>query len=204
MSRSRSVISLLAVASLSASLAVAQNQSIKEGTGHERRGFWIGFGFGWGSGGCTGDACGDSTSRFGGGTFRLAMGGTVNPHFKVGGELHGWVNTADQNVDETIGNMTVSAYYYPSATANFFLQGGVGYSAYNYDDHGGPFGTAEAYGAALHLGAGYDIYLGRKFSLTPILAFGAALSGELQRNGSGTGASFRPNFLSLTINPTWH
>jgi len=199
MSRSRMVISLLAIASLSATFAVAQNQAIKEGTGHERQGFWIGFGLGWGSGGASCD--GTCPDRFGGATFRFALGGTVNRHVKIGGELHGWSNTNDPGVTESIGNVTGSVYYYPSASGNFFLQGGLGYSAYNYDDN---VDKAEAYGAGSIIGIGYDIYLGRKFSLTPILAYGAAWTGELTLNGSGTGANFRPNFVSLTINPTWH
>src|SRR5262245_46947454 len=118
----RTVISLLSIAGLTATIAHAQAGPIKEGTAHERRGFWIGFGFGWGSGGatCT-TGCSD---RFGGGTFRFALGGTVNPHVKIGGDIHGWVNTADQNVDESIGDVTGSVYYYPSKTGNFFLQGG--------------------------------------------------------------------------------
>jgi hypothetical protein len=195
----RTVASLLSIVGLTATVALAQNEPIKTGTGHERQGFWIGFGFGWGSGGAT--CSGTCPDRFGGGTFRLAIGGTVNRHFKVGGELHGWVNTNDPNLNESIGNASASVYYYPSTTGNFFLQGGLGYSTYSYDDG---IDKAEAYGAASIIGIGYDIYLGRKFSLTPMLSYGAAWTGELTLNGNGTGSTFRPNFLSLTISPTWH
>jgi hypothetical protein len=196
----RTVISLLSIACLTTTLALAQNEAIKTGPGHERQGFWIGFGFGGGSGGfnCS-SGCAD-TAGVGGAAVRLALGGTVNRHVKIGGEVHGWVNS-DPDIDESIGTVTGSVYYYPSATGNFFLQGGVGSSVYLKNDG---FDEYEATGLGTILGIGYDIFLGRKFSLTPILAYGAGWSGELQRNSSGTGSTLLPNFITLTISPTWH
>jgi hypothetical protein len=193
------VFAVLVLAVFVSSVAAAQTS--QAGEAHERRGFWIAFGFGAGSGRtiCT-SYCVDTT-RVGGATGRFAMGGTASAHLKIGGEAHGWVNMNDPALLESIGNVTVSAYYYPSATGNLFLQGGLGYSAYADDDLQD---KREAHGVATILGVGYDIYVGRSFSLTPILAWGTAWTGEVQLNGSGTGDTFRPSFLSLTLSPTWH
>jgi hypothetical protein len=164
-----------------------------------RQGFWIGFGFGGGSAGVTCDGCTDE--RFSGGTARLALGGTVSPNLKIGGESHVWVNTEDSNIDESVGNVSASLYYYPSRTGNVFLQGGVGMSVYSYDD--GSM-TAEANGLGIILGVGYDIRLGRKFSLTPIFAYSTALSGNLHIDGMDTGFTAKPNFVSLSLSAVWH
>jgi len=164
-----------------------------------RQGFWIGFGFGGGTAGVTCEGC--SSDRFSGATGRLAIGGTVSPNLTIGGESHVWVNTQDQGVDESVGNVSASAYYYPSRTGNLFLQGGLGVSVYSFDDGAN---TAEASGLGVILGIGYDIRLGRKFSLTPILAYSTALSGSLTFNGQDTGASVKPNFVSLSLSAVWH
>ncbi len=164
-----------------------------------REGFWIGFGFGGGTAGVSCTMC--PTDRFDGGTARVALGGTVNPNLKLGGEAHVWVNTEDEAVDESMGNVSGSAYWYPSRTGNFFLQGGVGASTYSSDDGTNVY---EASGVGIILGAGYDIRLGRKFSLTPIFAYSTALSGTLLVNGQDTGFSVKPNFVSLSLSAVWH
>lgn len=193
---SASLVALLVFGATGASRAqLVQDKPLQA----SRQGFWIGFGFGFGNAGVTCSGC--TNDRFSGGTGRLALGGTVSPNLKLGGESHVWINTEDESIDESVANVSASAYYYPSRTGNLFVQGGVGMSAYSYDDG---TTTAEANGLGLIMGVGYDIRLGRKFSLTPILAYSAALSGTLQMNGQDTGFSAKPNFVSLSLSAVWH
>ena len=94
----------------------------------------------------------------------LRLGGTVNRHLRIGGEVNSWINERS-DVTETVSALMLIAQYYPSARAGLFLKGGVGVgrSAVEFDDG---FDVGDT-GFAGVLGAGWDIRLGRRFALVP-------------------------------------
>ena len=94
----------------------------------------------------------------------LRLGGTVNRHLRLGGELNSWINERN-DVTETVSALMLIAQYYPSARAGLFLKGGVGIgrSAVEFED-GFDIGDTGFAGA---IGAGWDIKLGRRFALVP-------------------------------------
>ena len=151
---SRSAL-VLALACLLASSAEAQRPQT-------RQGFWISGGVGYGSLDVSCDDC--ESDRQSGVTALLAMGGTPSQNLLIGGEIEGWTKEVD-GVDIVFGHVSGVAYWYPQATGGFFAKGGIGIGTLSAD--AGPLGDESDSGLALHAGAGYDIRLGRNFSLTP-------------------------------------
>jgi hypothetical protein len=127
-----------------------------------REGFWISGGVGAGSFDLSCEDC--QSDRQSGVTALLAMGGTPSQHLLIGAEIEGWSKEQD-GVDIVFGHVSGVAYWYPQTTGGFFVKGGIGLGTLSLD--AGPLGDESDTGLALHAGAGYDIRLGRNFSLTP-------------------------------------
>jgi len=141
---------------------------------HARHGFWLSVGL----------AAGGDSYRFSGEpdysdelwkpTFSLALGGTVNPHFRLGGELKVWADEYFDDVEQVevteslVGAMLVGQFY-PSRRLGLFLKGGAGISRSGVDIEFGD-GTGET-GFATLLGAGYEARLGRNIFITPYVDF---------------------------------
>ena len=179
--RSLAIVSALLV--LGASAASAQHPQT-------RKGFWIGFGFGWGSYGIGGDSVPSGLGREGSYTVFLKMGGTINPHLLLGGELVGW-SKSESGSTITAGNTTLTAFYYPKPASGLFLNGGVGFSRVEVSGGGASAGNT---GPGFTLGAGYDIRVGPNVSITPIADYvwGAPESG------------FNHNFYNFAVGVTFH
>ena len=128
-----------------------------------RQGYWISGGLGYGSLDVACDGC--DSDRQSGLTGRLAMGGTLSPHFLIGGDVESWAKEVD-GVDILFGHISGVGYWYPRATGGLFVKGGVGFGSLSVD--AGPLGESSDRGLALHAGVGYDIRLARNFSVTPI------------------------------------
>src|SRR3569832_1139207 len=84
---------------------------------------YVGGAIGYGSAGISCDGCSSDRENGLAGYFRI--GGTVNPHLRLGIESDGWAKTI-QGVDEQIGFLTADAYVYPSISNNFWVKGGFG------------------------------------------------------------------------------
>jgi len=91
-------------------------------------------------------------------------------------------------------NATLSAMFYPSSTAGFYLKGGLGVA---YLQMATPIGTAQETGIGSTWGAGYDIRLGSNFSLTPSfgLLFQTFEAGGIQSTNTMT---------LFTVGLAWH
>lgn len=154
-----------------------------------RKGFWIGFGFGWGSYGFSCDGCGsiDNQSSY---TAYLKMGGTLNPHLLLGGEMVGW-SKSEGGGTVTAGNVTFNGYYYPKPAGGLFLNGGVGFSRVEASGGGNSAGDT---GPGFSLGAGYDIRVGTNLSIVPNLqwVYGHPTDG------------FSQDFLHFALGVTFH
>jgi len=139
----------------------------------ERHGLWLNFGV----------AAGGENYRFSKGlpgwnrqddlvkpAFSIAVGGTVNPHLRLGGEINAWVNeytdptTFDHVTESLVGGYLVGQMY-PIRQLGLYVKGGLGISRSGTDISGG-FGTGET-GFSYLYGAGWEVKLARNFFLTP-------------------------------------
>lgn len=100
----------------------------------------------------------------------FALGGTVNSHLRLGGELNAWIwNHRDRQTDYRLTDYLVggllTGQFYPSKRSGFYLKGGLGLSRSGTDVEGG-VGVGET-GFAYLLGTGWEVRLGRSVFLTP-------------------------------------
>jgi hypothetical protein len=110
--------------------------------------------------------------------FWLALGGTVSPNFRLGGEINGWVNyytdSTGVGVTESLVGGLLIGQFYPMQNQGLFFKGGAGISrsGTSTNDYGGYGGTSTGEtGFAYELGAGYELRLGRNLFLTPTVNY---------------------------------
>lgn len=103
-------------------------------------------------------------------TIQLRLGGTPNANVRVGGELFGWANDIGDGTEGFVTGL-ITAQAYPMKNGGLFLKagGGIAGSGTDFDDPSviDPHET----GFAWSVGAGYDIQLGKQFSLGPTIDF---------------------------------
>lgn len=165
----RPVLLALAATALLASDALAQRRGLVDVTPpHHRRGFWVEGGLGWGN----------EAYKFGGDpysptlgkpTFNLQLGGTVNPHLRLGGEWNVWWNNYQNedfyDVNEALHHVGAVARIYPATALGLFLRGGVGLGITSASvDYG--TGTSET-GFGYNAGVGYEIKVSNVLYITP-------------------------------------
>jgi hypothetical protein len=137
---------------------------------HARHGFWLAVGLAAGGDSWRFSDEAEYTETLWKPTFSLALGGTVNPHFRLGGELKVWADEYFDEVEQVevteslVGALLVGQFY-PSRRLGLFLKGGVGVSRSGTDVEFGD-GTGET-GFSTLLGAGYEARLGRNIFITP-------------------------------------
>jgi Outer membrane protein beta-barrel domain len=135
---------------------------VKEGS---RRGFW--FGLGLGAGGESNDINSTGYSDlFYQPTISLRAGGTINPHFRLGGEVLSWF---DERGDATasLSSLLFVAQYYPLSALGLYLKAGAGIGRNAVDFHDG-FDVGDTGFAGL-IGAGLELRLGGRFYLNPVV-----------------------------------
>jgi hypothetical protein len=189
----RKALSIAFLAVLAAAPLAAQHPNT-------RQGFWIGFGVGGGSVGADCQSC--PTDRTNGGSGYIRLGGTLSPILQLGGESNGWFHSGG-GVDESMGFASFIANIYPSRTGAFFLKVGIGGMSYRADD-GASVLTATAPSGSL--GVGYDIRVGRNFSLTPFINSLATSAVSFKLDGVTVPSSedFKMNMVQFGLGFTWH
>lgn len=163
-----------------------------------REGFWISFGVGWGNLSWECDGC--PSQDHGGPTGFLRLGGAPSQKVLLGAEFNGWsLDIGPANI--TAGYSAFTVYWYPSATGGLFIKGGLGGGVYSRDN-----GTSEATSTsgAILLGAGYDIRVGRKISLSPMLTLWSSSKADLKDNGATLDTGFRHSGGTLQVGITFH
>lgn len=165
-----------------------------------RDGFWLGFGLGYGTGDVTCDNCGEGP-REGGVTAFLKLGGSPSRNVLIGGAINGWSRERG-GTTETMGNVTASVYFYPSAASGLFLTGGLGFSNYWVDTSPEVRGTGWGFTG----GIGYDIRVGRNVSLTPVVNFLFGGVGDLELSGAGGtfATGWEQNVIDFGLGVTFH
>ncbi len=154
---------LLALGNASAQDAPRGLSLVREGG---RAGFWGGFSLGAGGEAFDlRDGAGYSEELYRP-TVSLRVGGTVNPNLRLGGEVLAWINERGNNT-ESLSSLLFVGQLYPVATTGFYLKGGLGLGRNAVDFHeGGGIGDT---GFAGLLGAGWEIRMGRRWYLNPVV-----------------------------------
>jgi hypothetical protein len=127
-------------------------------------------------------------------TITLALGGTPNPHLRLGGEIDAWVwrytDTTgvgyNYDVTESLVQALLVGQYYPATNLGLFLKGGLGFSRTGTDTYGASAGSYES-GFGYLVGAGYEIRLGRRIFLTPavtVMQHRSDAGGSLDEQGT--------------------
>ena len=195
--RSRVVVAALALSCLAWSATAAAQ---------ERTGFWFDVDLGAGSVGLSSDV-GDS-SRTWGAVGRFGAGWAVNPQLLAGFEMG--ITTLDVSGDLTgtldVYNVMGRVAYYPSPSKGLFVKGAVGGSFLdlNIEDRGTTLTANVSSGLGLGAGVGYDVYLGRGFSLTPGVSYWYGRTGDVKIFGETLFADWSHNVVDLTIGLSFH
>jgi hypothetical protein len=163
-----------------------------------REGFWIGFGLGYGSANVTCDSCA-SGDRQGGVTAFLKLGGSPSRNVLIGGAINGWSHSSG-GATESVGNVTASVYFYPSAASGLFLTGGLGFSTYYTDTSPEVSGMGWGFTG----GVGYDVRVGRNISLTPAVNFLFGSVGDVEADGSPFATGWKQNVIDFGLGVTFH
>jgi hypothetical protein len=129
-----------------------------------RAGFWGAFGLGAGGEAYDlRDGLGYSEQLYRP-TFSLRLGGTVNQHVRLGGEMMSWINQNGDAIESLTSAMFV-AQAYPFAASGLYLKGGAGLGRNAVDFPDGS-GVGDAGFAGL-LGAGLEMRVSRRWYLNP-------------------------------------
>jgi hypothetical protein len=189
--------------------AAAQRRGLIEITNQStRHGFWVNVGGGFGE---ESFAFGDSaySNTLGKGTFTLAVGGTPDPHLRLGAEVTAWTNPTTgldesgnvQRIHETFTALMLVGQFYPIDNSGLFVKGGLGYawSGKSLSDFSGPGSSVTEGGLATAFGAGYEVRLGRRLWLTPRVEL---IQGRFEQRGEATLHERVVNYaVGLTFQP---
>ncbi len=163
-----------------------------------RKGFTAAVGLGVGSAGLSCDGC--ASDRASGGGLRFMFGGALKPNLVLAGEGEGWSKTDLDGSESTITWTSFVTQWYPKQASGFFVKAGLGISAISIATRSaGRTDRLETFAPGLVAGAGYDIRVGRNFSLTPYATLLYAA-----RAGSFYGQSAGGNLLHIGLATTWH
>jgi hypothetical protein len=180
-------------------LCAASVLEAQSGNKQVRQGFWIAFGLGAGTFDLSCDGCSYDAKTDLSGTLR--MGGTLSQKVLIGGESMGWLHS-ENNVDQVAGALSGVLLFYPSATGGLYLKGGLGVAYYSASASG--FATEDLTAFALSGGVGYDIRLGRNFSLTPYFNGFYGFPASYKSGGAGQGFNVSQSLLQLGLAASFH
>ena len=182
---------------------VASTVAAQQSNSQLRQGFTASFGFGAGSGGVSCTNC--TTDRKTGVSGYLRLGGAVRPGLIVAGETSGFVKSIDGG-QVNFGFYSAALQWYPLPASGFYVKSNAGFASSHFvvDDIG--FGTRElrSSGFAAGVGAGYDLRVGRMFSLTPYVNLMTSVRSEARFLGQSLGEKLNPNLLQFGVGFTWH
>lgn len=167
-----------------------------------RHGFWTVLGLGTGSANISCDGC-SSGWNYGGPTLIAQLGGTMNPHLRVGFGLDEWWHFPSDTADKLLKTATGLLHYYPFVRSGLYVEGGAGWSRAE-----ARVGRAFAKGDGLGLvsGLGYDIPVLRGLMLTPRVTYAYALIGGLKYRAGGSTFTrgWKHEVLSVGLGLTIH
>lgn len=166
----------------------------------DRHGFMMGANLGGGTAAVSASSGGTSVSsdREGGvaGNFRLGWG--LNPHLSLGLESNAW-SKSENGATVSFAVSALTATFYPNPAQGFYVRAGVGGSSQSLriDQGGGFFGEATETGFGFTGGTGYEMRLGRHWSLGPALDYGYS---TVDVNGGSLSA----NYVNFSAAFNWY
>lgn len=163
----------------------------------QRGGFWITGGISIGSIGASAE--GLQTDRGGGLDFDLAAGWTLTPQLLVGADLGGYGVTFNepQPLEATDVDIVIVLAYYPRLSSGFFVKGGAGPSFLDNLKDQAP--VIRGRGFVVMGGVGYDLYLGRNFSLISSLEFSSGHIGDVEFDSNRQFTNWKHNIVAATV-----
>ena len=205
---------MLRVAVLTSALLTLGPVSARAQSTHPniRQGFWLGFGLGDGFAALNCGTCG--SDRYGGLSGYLRLGTTWARNVLVGVEANGWLRSeagslygdtsqVGQREEESISYGSFVVLWYPIRTGALYVKFGLGGMRYHADD-----GTdvLSAIAPCASLGIGYELRMGRAFSIVPYL--NSLSSSNVVMHFNGVPNSNRDDItitlIQLGLGATWH
>jgi hypothetical protein len=131
--------------------------------------------------------------------FALSGGYTITPNILLGIEISGWLydSNNDMRVEEEEGiegdglsQVFITSRIYPVKNKSAFLRVGGGHVSHAIHEYGSE-NRREGWG--LHVGGGYDVEVGEKWSVTPFCTYNY---GEAEGRSS--------NAFTIGVGLTWH
>jgi hypothetical protein len=181
-----------------------------------RKGFWISFGLGFGSAQAQCDEC-LSGDRVGSVSGTIRLGGTIGKHWLLGWEGSGWLRNNATNwlpltagADETLGNSSLVALYYPGASSGFFVRAGAGlsFAGFTYgeciESSCSSTDAGNGVGFGLVAGVGYDIRVGHDKSLTPEFAYAKGFPRDLHAARQTVATGWSHDYWAVNLCFTFH
>lgn len=165
----------------------------------ERRGFWIGAGVSLGSAEVS--AAGVDPERNRVSVVDVAAGWTLSPRLLIGAEGNSFsVTFFDGVASQQAGIIDLAAIvsYYPRASSGFFVKGGVG-PTFADDLEDSPTLDVTGRGVGGIIGTGYDIYIGRNFSLTTAVDVRFSRIAEVRLDERPGFRNWRHNVIEFTV-----
>jgi hypothetical protein len=172
-----------------------------------RHGFWMNLGLGYGSARFSCDTC-IGSQRLGGWTLSTELGGTLNPHVRLGAEGRVWLNglKAGKKLPGVVTG-TIVLDFYPRQRSGLFLEMGGGLSAYALGKGTGdpiePYSRDTSYysgtGWGLTLGVGWEVHKGRG-AFRPHIAYHYGAVRRLHSpNGAIVVTGWKQSLLSVEL-----
>jgi len=172
----------------------------------ERKGFWFNVSAGAGSAAVTCDDC--DSGRETGGVFTFRLGGSLSEHLLLGAEVNTWAKSYDfePGLKGTfyLYNVSGTLAYYPTGSG-FFVKGGAGLAGANVDVNveGTKISVDVGNGFGFVAGAGYDIPISRRWSITPGVNYWYGQLGDTTVAGEPFINNWKQNTIDFTIGITF-
>jgi hypothetical protein len=149
------------------------------------QGFWFGAGVGTGVQRVGCDICRGHMD--GGWAARVAMGGTISSHLRIGAELHGWTDRTE-DIRFRSYSLMPALYWYPSTRTPYFFVGALGLMGYRASDGSESLSSSSL---GLTAGAGYEMPLSPGFAIAPFFTYTGSILANLKHDRTDiTGAQF--------------
>jgi hypothetical protein len=168
-----------------------------------RSGFWFGFGAGYGSARVDCDGCGDS-DREGSLSGFVRLGGTLNRHVLLGVRGSVW-SKEREGTRVTLGNGSGTITLYPGTYSGFFLEAGLGVAYVDTSVRQGAFDVSVSKaGFGFSTSIGWDLRVGRNFSLTPSVSYYYGHPGDISLDRVVVLSDVRQSIAEFALGFTFH
>jgi hypothetical protein len=173
-----------------------------------RQGAWLDFGLGYGSASFHCDTC-TTTQTLGGWSMSGGIGGTLNPHIRLGAGFRVWLNGLKAGKPlPGISTGTLLLSYYPRTRGSPFVELGGGLSYYELCRGKGdpiePCSNGSTYasgtGWGYTLGTGWEIPIGDNGMFRPLLTYHHGAVGRLHSpDGTTVVTGWKQNLLTVEL-----